>query len=468
MRHDRGANGGTGADPSVVIGAAAVAVGAAVAGYAVDPRLGVAMLGLPIIVLVVASPAVGAALLLFALPLEELAGVSPGGAVTLHKLLGVAVIGAWLLGALVRRRAIRVPLIALPLGALVLWGATSMLWSFDPGETLHATATRVQLFGLYLLVVNVLDRPDTLRRALYAHVAGCAVLAVAGLYLAGSGILQAGRAAVVVDQQLVLEPNAFGGALILPVVVSLIAGTDRARPALERIALVVVGTLCLTTIVLTLSRGPLIALATALVVVSIVERRLWLLAAGALVVVPGLLIAGGALWERLTEAATLADRGAGRLDIWRVGWAVFASHPVAGIGLGCFPIIYLSFLSRATGISAKHVAAVLEKSLKFPHNIYVGTAAEGGVVGIALLGASLGAHLRAAFGGWHALATRRHPAAGLALVAVAALVAFVVEGATFDIAHRKYFWLTLGLATLARHWAVVGARSAAPPLRRAA
>jgi O-antigen ligase len=186
-----------------------------------------------------------------------------------------------------------------------------------------------------------------------------------------------------------------------------------------------------------------------------------------LVALPGLFIAGGALWERLTEAATLADRGAGRLDIWRVGWAVFTSHPVLGIGLGCFPIIYLSFLSRATGISAKHVEAVLEKSQKFPHNIYVGTAAEGGVVGIALLGATLAAHLRAAVGSWRALAAQRHPAAGLALVAVAALVAFVVEGATFDIAHRKYFWLTLGLATIGRQW-VAATRSVAPGLRRAA
>jgi len=468
VTHDRAPRGAAGVDPSLVIGGAVVAGGAAVAGYGVDPRLGLAVLALPIVVLVVASPAIGAALLLFALPLEELAAVSPGGAITLHKLLGIVVIGAWLVGALVRRRPIRVPVVGIPLAALVLWGATSVLWSFDPGETIRATVTRVQLFGLYLLVVNVLDRPDTLRRALYAHLGGCVVLAVAGLYLAGEGILQAGRAALVVDRQLVLEPNAFGGALILPVVVSLVVSLDRGRGALERTALVGTGVLCLTAIALTLSRGPMLALAAALLVVTVVERRFRLLAAGALVALPGLVLAGGALWERLTEAATLADRGAGRLDIWRVGWAVFASHPLAGVGLGCFPIIYLSFLSRATGISAKHVAAVLEKSLKFPHNIYVGTAAEGGLVGVALLAAILLAHLRSAFGAWRRLAALRHPATPLACVAVAALAAFVVEGATFDIAHRKYFWMTLGLATLGRRWLAAEARHAAPLVRRAA
>src|SRR5581483_6190552 len=98
VTHDRAPRGAAGVDPSLVIGGAVVAGGAAVAGYGVDPRLGLAVLALPIVVLVVASPAIGAALLLFALPLEELAVVSPGGAITLHKLLGIVVIGAWLVG----------------------------------------------------------------------------------------------------------------------------------------------------------------------------------------------------------------------------------------------------------------------------------------------------------------------------------------------------------------------------------
>jgi hypothetical protein len=430
-----------------VAGAASV-LAAGVAAFVLDPRLGVAALGLPALVVVAASPSLGAALLLFVLPLEELASLVSGSMLTFHKLLGMAVIGAWGLRVLVRRERVRLPPTAAPLGALVLWGACSTLWSVDPEHTLRVTLTWLQLFGLYLLVVNVLDSPAALRRALYAHLAGASVLAVLGLYIAGHGILQAGRAAVVIDHELVLEPNAFAGALVLPVVIALVAGLDRSRGDFERIGVALAGGLCLTTIVLTLSRGPLLALATVTLLVSVARGRPWLVPGAVLLAAPGLMLVGPELWERLAEGATLADRGAGRLDIWRVGWVVVASAPVHGIGLGCFPLVYFAFLSQATGISWRHVLGVVEKMERYPHNIYVGTAAELGAVGLALLGGVLGAHLRAAWLGWRALEGRRATTANLALVGLAGLVALVVEGATFDVAHRKYFWLCLGLAAL--------------------
>ena len=450
----------------VVCGAAVLLVVAGL-GFTVDPRLGMLGLAAPLALAMVASPAVGTGLLLLAMPLEELAAITGGG--TLNKLVGLAAVGAWLLRALLRRERIAAPPVALPLAGLVLWGAASALWAVDPGASIHTLVTYLQLLGLYLLVANVLATPASLRRALHAHVVGAVVLSAIGLYLTSQGVLQRGRTAIVVDHELLMEPNAFAAALILPVAICLTGSLDRHRGAVERLALTLAGALCVTTLLLTMSRGAVVALAVMAIAISVARGQLLLPVLAVLIAVPGLLLAPPEFWERWSDAATLADRAAGRLDIWRVGWVVIRQHPFLGVGLGCFPIVYYDYLSQAAGISWRHAQAVAEVLIKYPHNIYLGTMAELGIPGIGLLLAALGLHLRAAFDTWRGLQARRHPAAELALTAVAALFALAVQGAAFDIAHRKYLWVALGVAALGRLHVSRAAAAAAPvSVRRAA
>ena len=450
----------------VVCGAAGLLVAFGIA-FTVDPRLGMLGLAAPVALAMIASPAVGTGVLLLAMPMEELAAISGGG--TLNKLIGLSAVGAWLLHTLLRREPIRAPAIALPLAGLVLWGAASVLWAVDPGASIHTLVTYLQLLGLYLLVVNVLATPAALRRALHAHVAGATALSVMGLYLTWQGVLQRGRTAIVVDHQLLLEPNAYAAALILPVAICLTGSLDRHRGTFERLALTLAGALCVTTLLLTMSRGAVVALAVMAIVVSVARGQLLLPVLAVLIAIPGLLLAPPEFWDRWTQAATLADRGAGRLDIWRVGWVVIRQHPFLGVGLGCFPVVYYEYLSQAAGISWRHAQAVAEVLIKYPHNIYLGTTAELGIPGIGLLLAALGLHLRAAFQTWRGLQARRHPAAELALTAVAALFALAVQGAAFDIAHRKYLWVALGVAALGRLHVSRAVAAAAPvSVRRAA
>jgi O-antigen ligase len=453
------------ASVGVVSGGIALLAAGALA-FLLSPRLGVVALAVPLGLLLWTSPALGTALLLFMLPLEELAALTPDGVLTLHKLLGVAVFAAWLVRALVHREEVRVPPGLLPLALLVAWGATSMLWAVDPRVTLQTTTTAVQLLALYVLVANVLDTPATLRRALGAHVAGGVVLSVAALWLMHEGILQRGRAAIVVDQQLLVQPNALAAVLVLPVTITLVGALDRGRSGFERLALAAAGALCLTAVMLTMSRGALFALAGVVAVVS-AARGAWLLVLGLALALPGAWLAGPELAQRLAEGATFADRGAGRLDIWQVGWVVIRNHPLVGVGLGCFPLVYYDYLSQATGVSWAHVMGVLHTLQKASHNAYLGTAAELGVVGLGLFVWALGAHLRDAFVAWRAVARRRHPAADVMLVAVAALVAFVILAFASDIENRKFLWLALGMAAIGRLHTARAVRAPAP-LRRAA
>jgi putative inorganic carbon (HCO3(-)) transporter len=453
--------------PPVVVGAGAAVLAAGALGFVVDPRLGLVALGAPAALIVVTAPAAGVALLLFALPLEELAALAPGGFLTLHKLLGMAVVAGWLLHALLQRQPIRVPSIALVPGAFVLWAAVSALWAVDPAMATHMTLTYVQLVALYLLVVNVLDTPAALRRALHAHVAGAVVLCIFGLYLTGQGILQGGRTAIVVDHELLMEPNGFAAALLVPIAICLAGALDRTRPTWERVAVTLAGTLCVTTVVLTMSRGALLALGAMVIVASVARGQIALLVGAVLLAVPGALLAGPEFWQRLAEGATLADRGAGRLDILHVGSVIVREHPLIGVGLGGFPLVYYEYLAQAAGISWQHALAVAHTLEKAPHNIYLGVTAELGIVGLGLLVAAVAVHLRAALRAWRRLEAAHHPAAALVLAGAMALLAMAVQGAFFDVEHRKSFWLALGLAAIAAR-RPTAALPAAVPLRSAA
>jgi O-antigen ligase len=437
---------GGGSSGGLAIAGGAACLLVAVFAWQADPRLGVAALGAPVAVGLLASPSLATALLFFSVPLEEVSAILPGS--SLVKLIGLLAAGSWLLNVLVARERVRLPAVALPLLAFALWAVSSALWAISPGEVLRLSVTLAQLVALYLLVPNVLDTPLRLRRALDAHVAGAVVLAAVAIRVTEEGVLQQGRTAIVVGGQMLLESNFLAAALIVPVALALVGALDRARGRIARLLLAGAGTLCLAAIVLTMSRGAMLGVALVAAVVTVARGQLVVPLVGALLAAPGLALVGPMFWERWTEAATLADRAAGRLDILEVGWMVVRSRPLAGVGLGGFPLVYYDYLSEAAGVAAKHAEAVAKAMIKYPHNIYLGSAAELGVVGLGLLGVALAVHLRGAFRGWRALVAVRHPAAPLALAVVAALAALALQGASLDILYRKYFWMTLGLAAL--------------------
>jgi O-antigen ligase len=431
--------------PGLVVAASGAGLAVAAAAFVVDPRLGLVALGLPLALLAVASPVVALALLLFVLPLEELSALTPDGVLTITKLLGVGAVGAWIVHTLVARQPVTFPRAMLPLGAFLCWAAVSALWAVDPSASVRVAATLIQLLALYLLVANLLTRPGALRVGLGAHVAGAVVLAVLALHLMEEGVLQRGRVAIVVDRQLLVESNALAAGLLFPVGICIAWTLDRTRPVLERLALALAGTLCATTLLVTLSRGAIAALVAMLVTASIVRRALWLPLLAIVLAVPGLLLVGGDLWERIAAGAALADRGAGRLDIWQVGMLVIGANPVGGVGLGCFPIVYFDYLAEAGGVSWKHAAGVARSLARYPHNTYLGVTAELGLIGLGLFSSALVVHLGRAVANVRALRARRAPEGTFALAALLGLVGFSVLAFGFDVAQRKYFWLVLGL-----------------------
>ena len=117
---------------------------------------------------------------------------------------------------------------------------------------------------------------------------------------------------------------------------------------------------------------------------------------------------------------------------------VFADHPVVGVGPGQYPNYYRDYADEI-GVSVK-------AENREAHNLYLGIAAETGLVGIVMfLGAVVATLMQLMRARARALATRPDLAA-IAAGFMLALVGYLASGMFLHLSYARYFWLVLALA----------------------
>jgi O-antigen ligase len=152
-----------------------------------------------------------------------------------------------------------------------------------------------------------------------------------------------------------------------------------------------------------------------------------LLGAGAALLAPGVV---DSVLVRLSGAVSTG--GSGREDIWAVGATIFAQHPLVGVGYAAFPSAFTSDVIRISAIPGLQLDALYAG--RGPHSILVSTAAELGIVGIALLGLFL----------WRVLSARS--GLGLSNFVRAAVIAMFAQAMLLDVLDRKQLWIVIGIA----------------------
>lgn len=196
-------------------------------------------------------------------------------------------------------------------------------------------------------------------------------------------------------------------------------------------------------ILLTQSRGGILALAT-LGLFILVQYRRQAKALAVTVLVAGVLIvmAPPEVWTRLAgltaigDAETLAEvdpegSAEGRFDIWRVAVAITMDNPLTGVGLGAYPLANADYADRMDVVPQA-------RGRKDTHSMYLNTAAETGLVGLALLLAMLGTTLATGRRHVRALAETDPVAARQLTTLLIGLVAFMQAG-LFASLHRVAF-----------------------------
>ncbi len=331
-------------------------------------------------------------------------------------------------------------------GLFVTWAAASILWAVDPSKCVERLPTVVSLFLLYLVASSFRITEKEFSGVIsFAILGGAAagVMAVYGYYF-GVGFAQHYvRATLVMANGEQVNPNRFGGCLLPPLAFAL-GRLMSARTGWLKViwlsCLAMVG----FAILLTMSRGAILAAVVTITVFfwrmnSLKLQSLKPKIRRSLMVLIILAVVAGAtvpatIFQRFEQSQ--ADRGAGRLDIWMVGLAIFENYPVAGAGLGNFPVVFNQFQGYA-----EHQEFNSDRD---SHNVYLAIAAEEGLVGICLFLMAIRTQFKIS-SIW-----RKQAESPITLVACEAAACGVLVACVFgNLLWDKVFWITWVLLAFA-------------------
>jgi O-antigen ligase len=356
--------------------------------------------------------------------------------------------------------------------ALLVVELLSTLASAQEGPALD----RVKQFALegpvvYLLVVNAVRTPATLRRAVWTLLGAGACLALVSVYqqvtgtydrpYGGFGQLDGayfrGQSDVARLAGPLGDPNYYAQILLPLVPIGLVSIWRERAPGARLAAAGATALVCLA-ITFTYSRGAALGLAAVVVgMAGLRYLRARHMAALALALVL-LLAAVPAYRERVATLGsisgatarageqTTADQSTrSRTTEMLAAGLAFLDHPLLGVGPGEFPDHYQDYAHRI-GIEVREETRSGPDKGELPrresHDIVLGVAADLGLAGLAAFGAVIVVTCR------RLLRTRRRsPALGnLADSLMLALVAYLTAGLFLTLAFGRYLWLLVALA----------------------
>lgn len=363
-------------------------------------------------------------ILVFTVPFDDVVVVPGFG--TLSRLIGYAGVAAALGDILTKQRFRR------PRGGFVwtllfvIWAGLSLTWSFSMEWSVEKLSVMVRSAGMVWMLYEYMDGSARWRAVLASFVLGCYVC-VGGLLMALrtgplSEDLEYARYAV--GQ---LDPNDLAATLTVGVPIAwYLAGSTRSR--LIRWAARVYLPLAIASVLLTGSRGGVIALVVAL---GYVAGSLTRLSLGTKVIAMTALL-GGLIAVQflvpqtgLTRMATISDELregtlSNRTLLWRAGFELMPDHPFGGAGIGAFR----DEVFMRGGYFVPKVA----------HNVMLGVLFDLGLVGLGLFLAILVSIARG---------LARVPAEERRMSQFVLLV-WLVAGLGLSLEYRKMTWVLLG------------------------
>ena len=367
-----------------------------------------------------------------------------GPAASFSKLAGIVLALAWLTSIAYGKSAGRglldeQPGVALLIVAFLAWATITSAWALSPGAAFASVSRYALNAVLFLIAAGVLRTRRDLGWVVAAFVAGAAISVAYGIAVPpAAGATDVQRASGTVG-----DPNEFAAVLVaaLPLAIALAAGRDWS-PALRALGAAAAG-LSVAGILLSVSRGGLVAL-IAMAVAGLCLAGRW--RAKLLLIVPlvflasvGYLLATPAALQRVTSS----NGGTGRTDLWLVGWRMVEARPVLGVGAGNFQQASIHYLLRPGLLNRSDLIASTDK---VAHNTYLTVLAELGLIGalmfFALIVLALACGVRAA----RLFARRRDDTMemltrGWLIGMVGTLTADVFLSAEFS----KQLWLLLAL-----------------------
>ncbi len=291
-----------------------------------------------------------------------------------------------LVGIVLWTGGIRRVAVARPLLAMVLAVALTAIWSVRPEASVRALTMWMMYGGIFIAVASTLTFGAHAGRVIDGALAIGSWICLLALSWGGHATLLGSR-----WYGSFYWPNPFAAFLLLLIPVTL-TRLIYGRTRRETLALGVITVVLLVAFILTYSRGAWVVLAgvtmLALVVVRPPSRGIALQRAIGVIVIAALVSVALAsrvdhsaqegLFMRAASITNIGDESVqGRLSFWRSAIAIFRDHPLVGTG----PWTY--------GIAHTRYQDDVRRYASDAHNLYLQTAAEMGIVGLAVLVALL-------------------------------------------------------------------------------
>jgi glycosyltransferase involved in cell wall biosynthesis/O-antigen/teichoic acid export membrane protein/O-antigen ligase len=278
----------------------------------------------------------------------------------------------------------------LPLGLVLAAATLSIIFATSRSVAVKDWLKVLVLFGIYVLARAFRDVVGVRNRALFLMLVGFVIVLICGLlgYTRGlpdiSGIvLNIHRTSAAISFSTVQRaestfryPNELAAYLliVLPFVLACIVSFPL---WLERSAGIVVLILGMYLLVMTYTRGALVALAVTLPILLylLAGRRMTLMGLAVVLACVALVaLKGGVTAGRIFSLLSLQDAGyTGRFAAWQWAWDAFIHHPLFGVGIG----------NLAVQPNAPYVNQALGLRELDAENLLLNVLAEMGIVGLA-------------------------------------------------------------------------------------
>jgi O-antigen ligase len=370
---------------------------------------------------------------------EQLPGV-PG--VSLAKPVGALIAFVWLLTMLEHRELPFLPrdepLLSSFALTLLAWALISAAWATSPGTAVSSSIRLAMVMVPLFVVYTALSTPRDLRVLLWAYL--LAALATSSYALITGAASEGGRLTGGV-----INANFLAAELLVAMVMgAFMLGTTRS----VRVRLLILSVLATSTVafVLTQSRGGIVALAVGFVASIVVAGPLRPKVVATVFIVAALGVTYYAVLSpqnvRSRVTSYSQQSSSGRADEWRIALRMASGHPVAGIGMGNFPVVEPNYTTE--NINLLKVNFALQRLVA--HNTYLETLSELGLVGFGLLLGLIAAAYAVAIRGLKLLARLGETdstvmARGMIAAATALLTAYFFDSAQY----QKQLWLVLGI-----------------------
>lgn len=393
------------------------------------------LIGLLLLLIGSTRPIIPLLAYVFSIPLEEVASLPGLG--TLSRLLGLIFALSYVLH---RGTKLNIKAVSGWAWVYLIWATASLTWSVEPAWDGYFNL--LQLMIMMFLVADLIGNDEgSIKWILFTAVIAAVLAGSLGLYAfvrSPVAFVTGGRVSALEGQSVAH----FGLSLITGFLTCFGVIFFPGLSYLKRAALVVCFMILLAAILASGTRSAWMGVAIGVFIgYSHLFSPRNLLAFGVVAALGAIALfsvpATSSIPSKLFNASfdragsAVSSGGAGRTDIWHVGVGIFLDHPVLGVGYRNFEKAFnYNYVAKSPIPIEGNVG-----ENRPPHNHYLGTATDLGLIGLVLL-----------VGWFGALIPRPLPRSGKWMIVSTILLAYLISASFSNVQNRKYFYLVLAMA----------------------